>query len=80
LPLGCTVRRRGRRRFLAGLLVLASLAAATGCGVGRTIPLESGSDPNPPASPVTPAGTYTIAATATSAGLTRTVNLTLIVQ
>ncbi len=30
--------------------------------------------------PVTPAGTYTIVATATSAGLTRTVNLTLIVQ
>jgi len=80
LPLGYAARRRDRRRFLAGLLVLASLAAATGCGVGRTIPLESGSDPNPPASPVTPAGTYTIAATATSAGLTRTVNLTLIIQ
>jgi hypothetical protein len=79
LPLGCAVRRRGRR-VLGCFLVLASLAPVSGCGVGRTIPLETGSNPNPPATPVTPTGTYTIVATATSAGLTRTVNLTLIVQ
>jgi large repetitive protein len=80
LPLGCAALRRDRGRVLTGVLVLASLAAATGCGVGRTIPLESGSNPNPTPIPVTPAGTYKIVATATSAGLTRTVNLTLIVQ
>ncbi len=80
LPLGFAVRRRDRRRVFTCVLVLVSLAAATGCGVGRTIPQESGSNPNPTPTPVTPAGTYTIVATATSAGLTRTVNLTLIVQ
>jgi hypothetical protein len=42
--------------------------------------LQSGTNPNPPSTPVTPAGTYTIVASATSGGLTRAVNLTLIVQ
>ncbi|MEI9981620.1 MAG: choice-of-anchor D domain-containing protein [Edaphobacter sp.] len=73
-----TLRKRGRR--FAGSLALACLVTATGCGVGRTIPLESGSNPNPPSSPVTPTGTYMIIASATSSGLTRTVNLTLIVK
>jgi hypothetical protein len=42
--------------------------------------LENGSNPNPPSSPITPAGTYTIVASASSGGLTRSVNLTLIVH
>jgi hypothetical protein len=54
--------------------------AASGCGAGREIPLSSGSNPGTPTGPVTTAGTYTVVAAATSAGLTRSVNLTLIVQ
>jgi hypothetical protein len=41
--------------------------------------LGGGSNPGPP-SPITPAGTYTIVASASSGGLTRSVNLTLIVH
>jgi hypothetical protein len=79
-PLGLLAVRRSRRSCLAGFVLLCCLVAATGCGAGRAIPLESGTNPNPPPGSVTPAGTYTIVASATSAGLTRTVNLTLIVQ
>jgi Abnormal spindle-like microcephaly-assoc'd, ASPM-SPD-2-Hydin len=74
LPLGKV------RRSSLGCFIVFCCLAATGCGAGRTIPLETGSNPNPPSNPVTPAGTYTIVATATSGGLTRTVNLTLVVQ
>jgi hypothetical protein len=79
-PLGLLTLGKARRSSLGCFLVFCCLAAATGCGAGRTIPLETGSNPNPPSNPVTPAGTYTIVATATSGGLTRTVNLTLVVQ
>jgi hypothetical protein len=80
LPVSLLTLRRYRRRSLPGAALLCCLIAATGCGAGRTIPLQTGSNPNPPPGPVTPAGTYNIVASATSGGLTRTVNLTLIVR
>jgi hypothetical protein len=79
-PFSLVALRRFRRPCLVGLVLLCCLIAATGCGAGRAIPLESGSNPNPTPTPVTPAGTYTIVASASSGGLTRSVNLTLIVQ
>jgi hypothetical protein len=79
-PLGLLVLRRGRRFGLGGITVLCLLLAASGCGAGREIPLSGGSSPGQPTGPVTTAGTYTVVAGATSAGLTRSVNLTLIVQ
>jgi hypothetical protein len=79
MPLGLITLRRNRRSWPGGLLLLGLLVAATGCGAGRAIPFETGSGPGPPVA-ITPAGTYTIVASATSGGLTRTVNLTLIVQ
>jgi hypothetical protein len=79
LPLGLPALRRKRRWELAAFVLLGCLIATTGCGAGRAIPLEGGSNPNPPIA-VTPAGTYTIVASASSGGLIRTVNLTLIVQ
>jgi hypothetical protein len=79
LPLGLLALRRTRRSWLGGLVLISCLIAATGCGAGRAIPLESGSNPNPPIA-ITPSGTYTIVASASSGGLTRTVNLTLTVQ
>ncbi len=65
----------------AFLYTLFTLTALSGCGAGRQIPLAA-SPTTSPVTPgaVTPAGTYTITASATSAGLTRTVNLTLIVR
>ena len=78
-PLSLLALCRSRRSCLV-LVLLGCLIATTGCGAGRAIPLESGSNPNPTPIPITPAGTYTIVASATSGGLTRSVNLTLIVQ
>jgi Transmembrane protein 131-like N-terminal len=80
LPLSFVAIGRTRRSWLAGSMLLGCLVAATGCGAGRAIPLQNGSNPNPPSNPVTPAGTYTIVASASSGGLTRSINLTLIVQ
>ena len=83
LPLGLFGTRRARRigRYrLASLAVLGVLMATSGCGAGRTIPAETSSGPGSTSGSVTAAGTYTIAASASSAGLTRSVNLTLIVQ
>jgi hypothetical protein len=79
-PLSLLMLRRTWRSRLVSLVVLCCLIVASGCGAGRAIPLESGSNPNPPTSPVTPTGTYTVVASASSGGLTRTVNLTLIVK
>jgi hypothetical protein len=79
-PLGLLALRRTRRAGLAGFVVLCLLLSVAGCGAGRTIPLSDGSNPNPPQGPVTTPGTYTVVASAASAGLTRSVNLTLIVQ
>jgi hypothetical protein len=80
LPLSLVALRRTRRSRLASSVLLGCLVAATGCGAGRAIPLQGGSNPNPPSNPITPAGTYTIVVSANSGGLTRSVNLTLIVQ
>ena len=79
-PLSLLMLRRTRGSRLVSCVALWCLIVASGCGAGRAIPLESGSNPNPPPGPVTPAGTYTIVASASSGGLTRTVNLTLIVS
>jgi hypothetical protein len=80
LLLSLVALRKTRRSWLASSVLLVCLVAATGCGAGRAIPLEGGSNPNPPSNPITPAGTYTIVASASSGGLTRSVNLTLIVH
>jgi hypothetical protein len=80
LPLGLVRLSKTRRGWLTASVLLGCLVAATGCGAGRAIPLQSGTNPNPPSTPVTPAGTYTIVASATSGGLTRAVNLTLVVR
>jgi hypothetical protein len=80
LPLSFVALSRNRRAWLARFVLLGCLIATTGCGAGRAIPLENGSNPNPPSNPVTPAGTYTIVASASSGGLTRSVNLALIVH
>jgi Transmembrane protein 131-like N-terminal len=79
-PLGLLALHRSRRSGIVSLAVLCLLLAASGCSVGRAIPMADGSNPNSPSGPVTAAGTYTVAASAASAGLTRSVNLTLIVQ
>ncbi len=74
--------RYPRRRIphLICVLALGFLLASSGCGAGRRIPGSGNSDPTQSSQTATPAGTYTIVASATSAGLTRTINLTLIVQ
>ncbi|WP_433967356.1 choice-of-anchor D domain-containing protein [Tunturiibacter gelidiferens] len=79
-PFVLLVLRPARRSNVAGFALLCLLLVASGCGAGREIPLTSGSNPGAPSGPVTTAGTYTVVAGATSAGLTRSVNLTLIVQ
>jgi len=66
-----------RRRKLAAAIVCV-LLVASGCGSGRLIPSPGG--PGGGSGAVTPAGRYTIVVTATAVGLTKTVNLTLVVQ
>ena len=53
---------------------------AGGCGAGRLIPSSGGPGSGTTVGNVTPTGTYNIVVTGTSAGLTRSVNLTLVVQ
>jgi len=80
LPLGLLALGRRRLPRLASLAILCCLLFPAGCGAGRQLP-PSGSSGGPPAQvTVTPAGTYPIVVSATSAGLTRTINLTLIVK
>jgi hypothetical protein len=80
LPLGLLALRRGRLpRLVAGAL-LCVLIAASGCGAGREIPFTSSPGSGASVGPLTPPGTYTVVASATSAGLSRTVNLTLVVH
>ena len=76
VPFGLLARRRLRRATLASAVLVALAACGT---VGRTIPGDGGGGgSNPP--PVTPSGTYTLQVAGSSAGLTRTVNLTLVIQ
>jgi hypothetical protein len=63
---------RFSRKRLFGLLVMACLATAIGCGGG-------GGGSRPPV-PGTPAGTYNVTISATSSGLTHTTSFTLTVQ
>jgi hypothetical protein len=74
-PVGLLVMRRRRPGVVAMMCVL---LVASGCGSGRLIPSPGG--PGGGSGAVTPAGSYNIVVTATAAGLTKIVNLTLIVQ
>jgi hypothetical protein len=80
IPLSLLGARKVRLRSLVGFSLLCLLMAANGCGAGRAIPAETASNPSSPPGSGTAAGTYTIVASGSSAGLTRSVNLTLIVQ
>ena len=76
LPLG--LLGLGRRRQLGWAAMLCCVLLVAGCGASRMIPQTTsggGTTTNP-----TPSGSYTIAVSGNSAGLTRSVNLTLIVQ
>ena len=70
---------RFRRRF-AGVCLLGVLFVVQGCGAGRSIPSSGTGGSSGGAGSVTPAGTYAIVVSASSAGLTRTMNLTLVVH
>ncbi len=78
LPLAALILRRRKLR-LRLLLLCVCFMGLTGCGVGRQIPGDGGSGTNP-SGPITPNGSYSIAISATSAGLTRSLNVSLIVQ
>lgn len=81
LPLGLFAFRRPRFSPLVGVVLLSCTFIAAGCGTGRKIPTSV-----PPggggtsSGAATPAGTYPIVVSATSAGLTRTIQLTLVVK
>jgi len=78
LPVGLLALRRKR---LPAVTLLCLLMAANGCGAGRLIPSNGGPGSGSGGSgAVTPTGTYNIVVTASSAGLTRSVNLTLVVH
>ena len=76
LPPSMFSRRRTRKAALTSLMLLALIACGT---VGRTIPGDGGGGGNTPP-PVTPSGSYTLQVAGSSAGLTRSVNLTLVIQ
>jgi hypothetical protein len=59
--------------------MLCCIVLMVGCEASRMIPQENASSPVNPVSP-TPSGSYTIAVSGSSASLTRSINLTLIVQ
>jgi hypothetical protein len=80
VPLGLlpfAFRRRHMRRT-ARLLLAGCVLFTLGCGASRLIPLTNESSGGSTAP--TPSGTYNLVVSGTSAGLTRSVNLTLIVQ
>lgn len=68
--------RRGWRRWGLGLALFGLL----GCGSGRLIPGNGGTGGGGGGTTPTPSGSYSIAVSATSAGLTKTVNVALVVQ
>jgi len=77
VPVGLIARRR--KNILPALAACIVLIAG-GCGAGRLIPSASSPGSGTGSGVVTPAGTYNIVVTATSTGITRTVNVSLIVQ
>jgi len=79
LPLGLLGLGRRSARRLRALAMLCCVLLVAGCSITRLIPSTGGSSSTSPATP-TPSGTYNIVVSATSVGLTRNINLTLIVQ
>jgi hypothetical protein len=78
LPVGLIgAKRRARVRGMLALAMLCCVFAAVGCGSPRVIP-ESTSGGG--GGTVTPSGSYNLVVAGSSTGLTRSVNLTLIVQ
>ncbi len=68
-----------KRRLRRAALTLACFTLL-GCGVGRLIPGSGTGGGGGGSTTPTPSGSYSIAVSATSAGLTRTANVTLVVQ
>jgi hypothetical protein len=68
-----------RRRRWGAVVMVCCLVAVSGCGSGRRIPGD-GSPGSSGGGAATPAGSYGIVVSASSAGLSRTVNLSLVVQ
>ena len=79
LPLGLLGLGRRRARRLRALTMLCCILLIAGCAVSRLVPPSSSSSGGTSATP-TPSGTYNIVVSATCVGLTRNINLTLIVQ
>ncbi len=79
LPVGVFGLGRRRARQMRMVAMLCCIVLMAGCGASRMIPQGNASSPVNPVSP-TPSGSYTIAVSGTSVGLTRSINLTLIVQ
>lgn len=70
-----------RRRRLAAAALVCALLVASGCGAGRLIPASGGpGSGSGGTTAITPTGSYNIVITGSSAGLTRTLNLNLVVQ
>ena len=79
LPLGLLGLGRHSARRVRALAMLCCILLIAGCTVSRLIPSTSSSSGGTTATP-TPSGTYNIVVSATCVGLTRNINLTLIVQ
>ena len=79
LPVGLLGLRGGGARQMLAIATLCCLVLIAGCGSSRMIPATTGGSSTNPVTP-TPSGTYIIVVSGTSAGLTRSINLSLIVQ
>jgi len=79
LPLGLLGLRRRRALRMGAVALLCCVLPIGGCSVTRTVPESSSISGGTNATP-TPSGSYNIVVSGSSAGLTRSVNLTLIVQ
>lgn len=79
LPLGLLGLGRRHARRLVTVAMLCCVLLVAGCGASRMVPQANGTTPVNPVTP-TPSGTYTLVVSGTSTGLTRSVNLTLIVH
>jgi hypothetical protein len=79
LPLGLLGLGRRRARRLSALAMLSCVLLFAGCTASRLIPSTSSSSGGTTATP-TPSGTYNLVVSGTSVGLTRSIDLTLIVQ
>jgi hypothetical protein len=77
LPLIC-IRRRRLTSLMLSLVAFAAFTCLAGCGAEREIPGSGGGGGG--SSSTTPSGTYTLTVSASAAGLTRSVNLTLVVK